>query len=171
MAAKQYKMPSRENSEHVKEPLAIYLPAFNPGIFSDIYFKMVWSKTAQIKDNIQFINSVRRGIALKNLDGLIELTGITQKRMAEIMGVSQRTIQRKDAKSLLHPDASEKAIKLGHLYRRGFTVFDDADKFKKWMAHPNPHLKNAAPLQVLDTFAGIELINLLLDNIEYGVYA
>jgi putative toxin-antitoxin system antitoxin component (TIGR02293 family) len=50
-------------------------------------------------------------------------------------------------------------------------VFGDLEVARTWLEHPNRVLKGSAPLELLDTDAGVEQVTQVLNRIEYGVYS
>ena len=49
-------------------------------------------------------------------------------------------------------------------------VFGDVDAAREWLLTPNPALEGQAPLRLLRTGSGAQLVEAVLLRIEYGVY-
>jgi hypothetical protein len=57
------------------------------------------------------------------------------------------------------------------VYQRCLEVFGDNDRPSRWMRSPLLALGNRAPLDLLDTAEGIELVMNILGRIEHGVFS
>jgi putative toxin-antitoxin system antitoxin component (TIGR02293 family) len=50
-------------------------------------------------------------------------------------------------------------------------VFDDEHDTVAWLSAPNDALSGESPLSLLDTDAGVRLVEEVLTRIEFGVYS
>lgn len=57
------------------------------------------------------------------------------------------------------------------LFIRAEEVFGSQEKARKWLRVPCLALGGNAPLDFLDTFAGVRMVEDELGRIEHGVYA
>ncbi|NQY07075.1 MAG: DUF2384 domain-containing protein [Flavobacteriaceae bacterium] len=124
-----------------------------------------------LHDVYDFIELSRNGINKRNLLFLIKKIDFDLKQLADVLHVSERTLQRYTPSKKLSSEASEKAIQLARLYCRGEEVFGDLEQFKKWMQYPNMALGNKEPKYLLDTTFGFQLLNEELIKIEYGIFS
>src|SRR3546814_20201970 len=75
-----------------------------------------------------------------------------------------------DAKKLLSKEQSGRAWKFAEIVAKATRVFGSQDKAEDWMEEPAIGLNGNAPIDLLSTTAGTELVENFLDQIEYGVY-
>jgi hypothetical protein len=54
---------------------------------------------------------------------------------------------------------------------KGFDVFEEKERFDRWLNKENSALKGAKPLDLLNTSAGTKLVAQLLGRIEEGVFS
>lgn len=87
------------------------------------------------------------------------------------MHISERTLQRYDDDAIVKAEYAEKAIELARLYTRGEEVFHSMDKFKLWMKTPSLVFNDEAPVSLLDTSFGFDMIFKELGRIEHGIFA
>ena len=87
------------------------------------------------------------------------------------MHISERTLQRYDDNAIIKTEYAEKAIELARLYTRGEEVFGSMDKFKSWMKTPSHIFKGEAPVSLLDTSFGFNMVFKELGRIEHGIFA
>ncbi len=87
------------------------------------------------------------------------------------MHISERTLQRYDDDAIIKTEYAEKAVELARLYTRGEEVFGSLDKFKTWMKTPVYVFKGEAPVSLLDTSIGFDMVFKELGRIEHGIFA
>ena len=118
-----------------------------------------------------FIELSRNGINKRNLLFLGKKIDYDLKALADILHISERTLQRYTGAKKLSPEVSERAIQLARLYCKGEEVFGDLEQFKKWMFYPSQALGMKMPKELLDTTFGFQLLNEELTKIEYGIFS
>ena len=96
---------------------------------------------------------------------------ITLQELANIMHISERTLQRYDDNAIVKSEYAEKAVELARLYTRGEEVFGSIENFKTWMKTPSPIFNTEAPLSLLDTSVGFNMVFRELGRIEHGIFA
>jgi putative toxin-antitoxin system antitoxin component (TIGR02293 family) len=69
----------------------------------------------------------------------------------------------------LHPDESDRLIRLARLATQAVQVFGKEDKAAMWMHRPNRALGSQAPLDLLRTDLGAKQVEEVLGRIEHGV--
>ncbi|WP_316817469.1 antitoxin Xre/MbcA/ParS toxin-binding domain-containing protein [Pedobacter nyackensis] len=124
-----------------------------------------------VSTDFDLLNLARKGVSKKALVSLAKQISLTLQELAGIMHLSERTLQRYTPATLIKTEHAEKAIELARLYQRGTEVFGTMDNFNDWMKTPNYTLNGEAPLSLLDTSIGFELILQTLGRIEYGVFS
>jgi putative toxin-antitoxin system antitoxin component (TIGR02293 family) len=89
--------------------------------------------------------------------------------LLRILGVSQRTIQRKQVHSgRLSPAASDRLSRIDRIYTLAVDVFGDSEKAVQWLKRTSRALANETPLNLLDTDAGTQRVERELRQIQYG---
>ena len=115
------------------------------------------------------IESIRHGIAISNLDRLIQTLGIDREVLLDILGISNRTLQRKfRANDRLSPLASDRLSRVDRIYQLAVSVFGDEKKAAEWLKRPSRALNNELPIRLLDTDAGTQQVEQELRQIEFG---
>ncbi|WP_432211742.1 type II RES/Xre toxin-antitoxin system antitoxin [Mucilaginibacter rubeus] len=85
--------------------------------------------------------------------------------------MSERTLQRYEDDVIIKTEYAEKAIELARLYTRGEEVFESMDKFKIWIKTPSVVFRGEAPVTILDTSVGFDMVFKELGRIEHGIFA
>ncbi|MFQ5855411.1 MAG: antitoxin Xre/MbcA/ParS toxin-binding domain-containing protein [Anaerolineae bacterium] len=125
----------------------------------------------KIRGRMDLIELSRQGVTKDALMHLAKYLSFTLRQMAELLPVTERTIQRYAPQDPFNSVVSEQILQIAEVAARGTEVFDDKDKFRDWMNHPNKALANRTPLSLLSSRFGVEMVLDELGRIEYGVFS
>jgi len=172
MSQKRYKVED-------KEPVMVKEAAVAYGVPSSNLFGAVLGNAARQFNVVgnanlsdyEMLTITRTGLPKKGLMALAKKISLTLQEFADIMHISERTLQRYEDDTIIKTEYTEKAIELARLYTRGEEVFGSLDKFKTWMKTPLHIFKGETPVSLLDTSIGFDMIFKELGRIEYGIFA
>lgn len=116
----------------------------------------------------QLLEGVQRAMFAKVAK---EIAMVPEKDLAQISGLSQRTISRMSDDQLLPQQSAEVIISIMRTYQRALEVFESEDMAHKWLKTSLPVLGHQTPLQAVSNRFGAELVLDLLGRIEHGVYS
>lgn len=162
-----YKSKSNSKNE-LNEPMAAYVVQ---GSVPSFYNLLGSSKSAKLSTDFDIINLARKGFPKSVLLSLAKKISLNIQELAQILHISERTLQRYDDDAIIKTEYAEKAVELARLYTRGQEVFGSVDKFKIWIKTPSHIFKGEAPVTILDTSAGFDMIFKELGRIEHGIFA
>ncbi len=126
---------------------------------------------SQFLSNYDIVLSARTGYFFRDLIALSQNIQKKLEDLARIMGVSLRTLQRYAMDKRLSVAQSERLLEVSRLYGHGYQVFDSPGDFHEWMDMANVALGGVSPFSLLDTHAGISMVDDLIGRIEHGVYS
>jgi putative toxin-antitoxin system antitoxin component (TIGR02293 family) len=158
-------MKKKATTNTVSEPAVAY------GALNQTSLIGLLGSNYSVSTDFDLLNLARKGVSKKALVSLVKQISLTIQEVANIMHISERTLQRYTPSTLIKTEHAEKAIELARLYQRGTEVFGTLDNFNDWMKTPNYTLNGETPLNLLDTSIGFELILQTLGRIEYGVFS
>jgi putative toxin-antitoxin system antitoxin component (TIGR02293 family) len=150
------------------EPMVAYgtLGSGNP------FYKLLGGSNAvKLSNDLDIIKFARGGFPKRTLLALAKKISLTLQELAYILHISERTLQRYDDNDIIKTEYAEKAVELARLYTRGEEVFGNIDKFKLWIKAPSLIFNGEAPVSVLDTSAGFDMVFRELGRIEHGIFA
>ena len=124
----------------------------------------------KIQDQMDMVALIEQGLTKEAAMHLAKALSITNKRLAELLPISKRTLERYHAKKHLDRATSQQLISLARLTARGFEVFGYPDKFVEWMNAPCTALGERTPISLIATQVGIDMVLDELGRIEHGVY-
>lgn len=128
-------------------------------------------QTGFTENSFAVVQQARNGVKRSKADEIAQQIGLTDKEMARVLNLSERTLHRLRPETLLDNNASERLLLLEELLRHGLDVFDGrADVLVRWLRVPLFELRRQAPLTLLDTATGFGMVHTVLGRIEHGIY-
>jgi putative toxin-antitoxin system antitoxin component (TIGR02293 family) len=160
-----YKSKHNEPKHIVSEPMGVYVTgnSVNP-------FYGVLGGQKGYSSDWDIIRLAREGFPKRALLALAKKISLNLQEITSILHISERTLQRYDDDVIIKSEYAEKAVELARLYTRGQEVFGSIDKFKLWMKAPSLIFNGEAPVSVLDTSAGFDMVFTELGRIEHGIF-
>ena len=119
---------------------------------------------------LDYVAATNRGIPKLAVHNLAEVIDVPMKDMATLLNVSYKTLGRKKKTDTLDSLSSSLSIEIANTVAKGLAVFEDTDKFSRWLQKENRALQGKKPFELLNTPTGIKMVNKLLGRIEEGVY-
>ncbi|MGC9352269.1 MAG: antitoxin Xre-like helix-turn-helix domain-containing protein [Mariniphaga sp.] len=159
---KKYKSSEEKKSKVAEAALALsYLTASEPTSVHSIL--NVDSKA--VAEPLSRIDTFRKGLNRKSFDRLKEITGLDNNTLAEALGVSSKTIQRKEIFGVIQ---SEKMYDLAELYALGISYFGK-EGFRRWMDRPLFSIGNRKPIELIDVAEGLMLLKAEIMRLQHGI--
>ena len=163
-----YKSKMEDASNIVNEPMVAY-GAHGAG--NPFYNLLGGAKSLKLSNDFDLITIARKGFSKHILLDLAKRISLNIQELANILHISERTLQRYDDDAIIKTEYAEKAVELARLYTRGEEVFGSIDKFKLWVKAPSLIFNGEAPVTILDTSAGFDMVFRELGRIEHGIFA
>lgn len=162
----QKKKAETENMLH--EPMAAYrVQNAMPSVFE----MLGGSRAFNFSSGFDIINLARKGFPKSVLLSFAKKISLNIQELAGILHISERTLQRYEDDAIIKTEYAEKAVELARLYARGEEVFGSMEKFKIWIKTPSVIFRGEAPITILDTSAGFDMVFKELGRIEHGIFA
>jgi putative toxin-antitoxin system antitoxin component (TIGR02293 family) len=162
-----YKSRHEDSPNALNEPMVAYaIQSGNP-----FYNLLGATKQLKLSNDFDIINLARKGFSKHVLLALAKKISLNIQELANILHISERTLQRYDDDAIIKTEYAEKAVELARLYTRGEEVFGSIDKFKLWIKSPSVIFNGEAPVTILDTSAGFDMVFKELGRIEHGIFA
>lgn len=115
------------------------------------------------------IGAVRKGLPAGRLDKIARLLAVDRALLLHVLGISQRTMQRKHVLAArLSPAASDRLARIDRIYALAVEIFGDSGKAAEWLKRPSRALGKELPLRLLDTDAGTQQVERELRQIQHG---
>jgi putative toxin-antitoxin system antitoxin component (TIGR02293 family) len=115
-----------------------------------------------------------RGLPAKALMCLVEnfVALRWDQAFEKAVGMSLRTYQRHTASSAgpLSLDQTARTWKLAEIVAKAIDIFGSREEAEQWLERPAIGLNQHRPIDLLATPAGVNLVEIFLDRLDYGVY-
>ncbi|WP_256004987.1 type II RES/Xre toxin-antitoxin system antitoxin [Pedobacter deserti] len=121
--------------------------------------------------NFEKMDFVKKGITKDSLVLFKQVIDVDYDHLSQVLGTTKTTLHKKQGNETFSASISEKVIALMDVYRFGYQVFSNREKFNKWVTAPNRSLDNRIPLEVMDTVFGIDEVKNIIGRIQHGVYS
>ncbi|HET8855645.1 MAG TPA: antitoxin Xre/MbcA/ParS toxin-binding domain-containing protein [Salinimicrobium sp.] len=118
-----------------------------------------------------YLKVLEKGLNRNSVDSFIKHSSLTKGQVSGLLHVSERTLQRYSSEKTMDINASERLINLTRLFHKGIDVFNEKEKFIKWLNRPSKSLGNSKPIEIIETNIGIDLVMDELLRIEHGVFS
>lgn len=124
-----------------------------------------------LHDRLDLITLTQKGVTKEALLHLARFLACSLHDLAELLPVTERTLQRYAPGQPLNQVVSEHILQLAEVAARGVEVFGEKDSLLAWLHHPNTALGHRTPLSLLRTRFGVEMVLDALGRLEHGVIA
>lgn len=128
-----------------------------------------------LKKNIQsrmdLIELSNKGVTKDALIHLAKYFACSVNQIAQLLPVTERTIQRYTPGKPFNRIVSEHILQIAEVAARGSEVFEDRDKFLAWMKQPSKALNNNKPMSLLNSRFGNDMVIDELGRMEHGVFS
>jgi putative toxin-antitoxin system antitoxin component (TIGR02293 family) len=118
-----------------------------------------------IAEPLNRVDTFREGLSRQSFDRLKEVTGLDNNTLAEALGISSKTIQRKEIFGVIQ---SEKMYELAELYSFGISYFGE-EGFRRWMDRPLFSIGNRKPIDLIDVSEGLTLLKAEIMRLQHGI--
>lgn len=116
--------------------------------------------------------ATRNGLPVGTLPALAAKLGVERKRLAQVVGISDRTLSRRLASAArLSPEESDRTMRLARVFAKAEDTFGSAETAGQWLQTENLALGGEVPLDLLDTDAGSKEVEAVLYRIDYGMFS
>lgn len=114
------------------------------------------------------IARIEEGYPFEQFEQLGQTLGVTQKQLADTLGISSSTLSRRRA-TRLSASESSRLYQMQQLLNLAERSIGNPQDARRWLRQPNPHL-GSVPLELASTAPGLETVERYLQQISDGVY-
>ncbi len=122
-----------------------------------------------ISSRMDLIELGSKGVTKATLLHLADYLELSLGQIAQLLPVTERTIQRYTKRQRFNRGVSEQILQVAEVAARGAEVFGDKARFLSWMKSPSPALGDRTPLSLLSSRFGNEVVLDELGRIEHGI--
>src|SRR5258705_4404708 len=116
------------------------------------------------------ISIIKEGVSKNDLIEIKAESGLDYETLSKILSISRATLHNKKARQKFDQATSERILLLADIVGYGQSVFEDKDRFNKWLKKPNKALGEKTPVELMETIHDIQEVKKEIGRIEYGVF-
>ncbi|MDE3181495.1 MAG: DUF2384 domain-containing protein [Acidobacteriota bacterium] len=118
------------------------------------------------------VRRVERGLPFKAFVQFCSQTGLSASRIANVLGIPERTLARRKSADRLAPDESERLLRLSLIFEKAVNLFEGRPhRAVEWLTRPKRSLGGESPLDYSRTELGAREVENLLGRLEHGVFS
>lgn len=117
------------------------------------------------------INRVRDGLPMGEFQAARELLGVTEERLASLLGMSRATLHRRKQSGNLDRAESDRLVRYARLFSRASEALGGVAGARSWLVSPARAFNGECPLDYADTEIGAREVEALLGRLEHGVFS
>ena len=115
-----------------------------------------------------FVERIERGLPRHAITQLKRFGDLSDADLSAV--IPRRTLTSLNKASRLSPEQSDRIARAAGIVALAQRVFGNVRTAREWLVTPNPALGARAPLRLLRTGNGAEVVESVLLRIEHGVY-
>jgi putative toxin-antitoxin system antitoxin component (TIGR02293 family) len=117
------------------------------------------------------LRTVESGVSVATMASFVSASGLQLRDIYDIVIPARTLKHRKARKEPLTPDESDKLARLIRIYDHAVRVLGDREKALHWLNKPLRRFAGRTPLQMLRTEFGARMIEEMLGQMDYGMFA
>ena len=117
------------------------------------------------------INRVRDGLPMAEFHAVREMLGLSEERLAALLGMSRATLHRRKKSGHLDRAESDRLVRYARLFSRASEALGGFAGARSWLVAPARAFHGECPLDYADTEIGAREVESLLGRLEHGVFS
>jgi putative toxin-antitoxin system antitoxin component (TIGR02293 family) len=117
------------------------------------------------------LGNVERGVPLSALNQFLAESGLRTADIYEVVLPARTLKHRKARNESLSIDESDRFARLVRIFNHTVRVFGDKTKATHWLNAPKRRFGDRTPIQMLRTEVGGRMVEEMLGQIDYGMFA
>ena len=117
------------------------------------------------------LNTVEAGVPVAIMASFVAASGLEFSDIYDVVIPARTLKHRRARKESLNRDESDKLARLIRIYDQAVRVLGDKEKALHWLNKPLRRFSGRTPLDMLRTEFGARLVEEMLGQIDYGMFA
>lgn len=109
------------------------------------------------------------GISYECADYIKELLRLNDSELASLMGISQKTLDRRKGQERLESSESERILRAFRAFTKVLQVFRSEEKARSWLTREQIQLGERKPVDLLQTDTGVEQVMRAIGRMQHSV--
>jgi putative toxin-antitoxin system antitoxin component (TIGR02293 family) len=117
------------------------------------------------------LERVEAGVPVSTMTNFVAASGMQMKDIYAVVIPARTLKHRRARKERLTPDESDKLVRLVRVYDQAVRVLGDKESALYWLSEPKKRFDGRTPVQMLRTDLGGRMVEEMLGQILYGMFA
>ena len=117
------------------------------------------------------LETVESGVPIATMSDFVAVSGVPLKDLYDIVIPARTLKHRRARREPLTSDESDKLARLVRVFDHAVKVFGSIDAARAWLEEPKRRFDNRTPLTMLRTDVGGRMVEEMLVQIDYGMFA
>jgi putative toxin-antitoxin system antitoxin component (TIGR02293 family) len=117
------------------------------------------------------LSRIESGVPLATMLDFVTSSGVPLKDLYDVVIPARTLKHRRTRREPLSLDESDKLARVVRVFDHALAVFDSIDRARAWLNAPKKRFDGRTPLDMLRTDIGGRLVEEMLGQIEYGMFA
>ena len=117
------------------------------------------------------LSRVEAGVPTATMSDFATSSGLALKDLYDVVIPARTLKHRRARREPLSRDESDKLARLVRVFDHAVRVFTEMARAREWLNKPKRRFDNRSPLEMLRTEVGGRLVEEMLFQIEYGMFA
>ena len=118
------------------------------------------------------VSKLAEGVSIQKAEQIRTRANLEEELFSSIIGYSKVHYRRlqKDTKKLLREGASNRLYRFAEVLEHAIEFYDgDEETALRWLSSPNPAFGNEAPMEMLKSEVGADMVDGLITQLELGI--
>lgn len=121
-------------------------------------------------ETAKLLERITEGLSFSAWERLLKATALPRDLASSAVQITPRTLARRKTEGRLHPDESDRLIRLARIFSEALVLFEgDAEAARRWLISPQPALGSVTPLEYSTTEVGSREVEALIGRLEHGI--
>lgn len=117
----------------------------------------------------ELLEQLQQGLPTDAFGRLQTRLGVSQKALADYLGLSEATLHRRFAEGHFRAEESERLYRYVEVFEKAVGLFEDETKARAWLGKPALALAGKTPLDFARSEQGAREVLDTIERLEYGV--
>jgi putative toxin-antitoxin system antitoxin component (TIGR02293 family) len=110
-----------------------------------------------------------QGISEDKVSAFMKQFHLSQKQLAELLAVSDKTLYAQRKKGQLEQPLSDRFLLIQSVFAQGVEALMSEEVFRQWLLTPHRNFKGETPFTLMTTISGAEVVKNELIRTQYGI--
>ena len=124
----------------------------------------------EVRSDLDLADLIHAGVPTRSVDLVLESGLMEPSEMYDLV-IPRRTLAHRKKTQTLSPEQSDRLVRAIRTLARAGEALGNEEKAARWIRKENRALGGRRPIDLLESDAGVRMVERILGRIEHGVYS